>query len=123
MTYHFFPFFFFFNDTATTEIYTLSLHDALPIFDLHAGGEIASQVRLGKANQPTGELAALGFDLRLDRFEAPSYESEFRVGYYEQTEITDERGTRPHWKLKASFDPDLSKHRLPGGDSFQLKGI
>src|SRR6266850_8607669 len=30
---YFFPvFFFFFNDTATTEIYTLSLHDALPIF-------------------------------------------------------------------------------------------
>src|SRR3712207_8235384 len=28
--------FFFFNDTATTEIYTLSLHDALPI----SGGEI-----------------------------------------------------------------------------------
>src|SRR5574337_231952 len=25
-------FFFFFNDTATTEIYTLSLHDALPIY-------------------------------------------------------------------------------------------
>src|SRR2546429_9967157 len=30
--------FFFFNDTATTEIYTLSLHDALPIF-LGAAGE------------------------------------------------------------------------------------
>src|SRR5215469_18777422 len=29
-------FFFFFNDTATTEIYTLSLHDALPISS--AGG-------------------------------------------------------------------------------------
>src|ERR1022692_3549851 len=28
-------FFFFFNDTATTEIYTLSLHDALPICVLH----------------------------------------------------------------------------------------
>src|SRR2546425_6259759 len=27
-------FFFFFNDTATTEIYTLSLHDALPILSL-----------------------------------------------------------------------------------------
>src|SRR5258707_12660021 len=26
--------FFFFNDTATTEIYTLSLHDALPIFKI-----------------------------------------------------------------------------------------
>src|SRR5258708_38662857 len=31
--YHYFTYFlfFFFNDTATTEIYTLSLHDALPI--------------------------------------------------------------------------------------------
>src|SRR2546427_7279983 len=28
-------FFFFFNDTATTEIYTLSLHDALPIFSVN----------------------------------------------------------------------------------------
>src|SRR6266496_6658431 len=27
--------FFFFNDTATTEIYTLSLHDALPISHAH----------------------------------------------------------------------------------------
>src|SRR3989442_6853948 len=27
--------FFFFNDTATTEIYTLSLHDALPISAIH----------------------------------------------------------------------------------------
>src|SRR5256885_12779367 len=30
-TWHLFSIFFFFNDTATTEIYTLSLHDALPI--------------------------------------------------------------------------------------------
>src|SRR2546421_12697149 len=29
-------FFFFFNDTATTEIYTLSLHDALPIYSFYA---------------------------------------------------------------------------------------
>src|SRR2546426_8924880 len=28
---HYLLYFFFFNDTATTEIYTLSLHDALPI--------------------------------------------------------------------------------------------
>ena len=31
----FFFFCFFFNDTATTEIYTLSLHDALPISVTH----------------------------------------------------------------------------------------
>src|SRR2546427_11673039 len=30
---YYFSLFFFFNDTATTEIYTLSLHDALPICD------------------------------------------------------------------------------------------
>src|SRR2546430_17311484 len=29
--------FFFFNDTATTEIYTLSLHDALPIYYEYRG--------------------------------------------------------------------------------------
>src|SRR5436189_5726236 len=34
-----FLFFFFFNDTATTEIYTLSLHDALPIYR-HAPGAL-----------------------------------------------------------------------------------
>src|SRR5256885_5995745 len=33
MTFRYYiSFFFFFNDTATTEIYTLSLHDALPIY-------------------------------------------------------------------------------------------
>src|SRR5260370_33180816 len=35
--------FFFFNDTATTEIYTLSLHDALPIS--HARGRRAAPAR------------------------------------------------------------------------------
>src|SRR3712207_8511081 len=34
-------FFLFFNDTATTEIYTLSLHDALPIY-----GPLRHQLRL-----------------------------------------------------------------------------
>src|SRR5215216_7940308 len=36
--------FFFFNDTATTEIYTLSLHDALPIPDPDAAGQDAELV-------------------------------------------------------------------------------
>src|SRR6266487_6848645 len=33
-----YSFFFFFNDTPTTEIYTLSLHDALPIFEWREPG-------------------------------------------------------------------------------------
>src|SRR6266568_2798889 len=43
-------FFFFFNDTATTEIYTLSLHDALPISS--AGGP-TSPVSCGSSSSPT----------------------------------------------------------------------
>src|SRR2546430_16421102 len=44
-------FFFFFNDTATTEIYPLSLHDALPISprrsrDRARAGPVSSPVRL-----------------------------------------------------------------------------
>src|SRR6266478_9867822 len=34
---------FFFNDTATTEIYTLSLHDALPIWDPNVAAFCPSQ--------------------------------------------------------------------------------
>src|SRR5256885_11658847 len=36
-TCHLSSYFFFFNDTATTEIYTLSLHDALPICSDRSG--------------------------------------------------------------------------------------
>jgi hypothetical protein len=90
--------------------------------DLHAGGDHATHVRVTHAGQPTGEIAALGFDLHLDRFEAPSYEPEYRIGYYEQVMVNDEHGVHKDWRLKASFDPDLEKHRLPNGDSFRLKG-
>src|SRR3989442_6970307 len=45
-------FFFFFNDTATTEIYTLSLHDALPICG-QAGGDSGRHVRHGQS--PRGD--------------------------------------------------------------------
>src|ERR1019366_6581509 len=37
-------FFFFFNDTATTEIYTLSLHDALPIYRIWAVKESSGYI-------------------------------------------------------------------------------
>src|SRR3989442_13390927 len=43
--------FFFFNDTATTEIYTLSLHDALPISDGRARASGRSLGNLGEARE------------------------------------------------------------------------
>src|SRR2546422_7827598 len=43
---------FFFNDTATTEIYTLSLHDALPIFLAGYYGSPAGWAVVGYATFP-----------------------------------------------------------------------
>src|SRR5258708_39264372 len=54
--------FFFFNDTATTEIYTLSLHDALPIYgavvskELRTVPELPPFVSLGPSFNATGYL-------------------------------------------------------------------
>src|SRR2546426_7346554 len=42
--------FFFFNDTATTEIYTLSLHDALPIYQRLMLGAIVGDVLQAEAS-------------------------------------------------------------------------
>src|SRR5688572_33097620 len=43
-----FVIFFFFNDTATTEIYTLSLHDALPILRGLAGAQPGQVVDIAR---------------------------------------------------------------------------
>src|SRR6266478_7288710 len=51
-----FLFFFFFNDTATTEIYTLSLHDALPISDLaHRFARRARDIRAEAGSEEFGD--------------------------------------------------------------------
>src|SRR2546429_7199879 len=80
-------FFFFFNDTATTEIYTLSLHDALPIFELrgrllglllgllahlprrpgpgqHAGGERTPDRKSTRLNSSHGYISYAVFCLK-----------------------------------------------------------
>src|SRR2546425_1253952 len=66
-------FFFFFNDTATTEIYTLSLHDALPIYlpvlerrGLRHGGRGGAAPHLeleplARSEEHTSELQSLAY--------------------------------------------------------------
>src|SRR5256884_5516014 len=52
--------FFFFNDTATTEIYTLSLHDALPIFrPLIANDEHVAALDVARENSLEGVFLAV----------------------------------------------------------------
>src|SRR2546430_11968122 len=53
-------YFFFFNDTATTEIYTLSLHDALPICHLHVALGPARGQQLGDGGVPVAGQDPLG---------------------------------------------------------------
>src|SRR6478609_2224712 len=62
-------FFFFFNDTATTEIYTLSLHDALPIYyrkPSHVVLRSGDRIRLpspcgSRSEEHTSELQSLAY--------------------------------------------------------------
>src|SRR5256885_11025424 len=52
--------FFFFNDTATTEIYTLSLHDALPICQRRARDRAAEDLGHGLPGAVAAALAHHG---------------------------------------------------------------
>src|SRR6266446_10542864 len=49
--------YFFFNDTATTEIYTLSLHDALPIPAAHRHHRLDREHHAGLELRPPSRLA------------------------------------------------------------------
>src|SRR2546430_7167395 len=66
--------FFFFNDTATTEIYTLSLHDALPIYIVAHGVEFGNVQRF--------EIVVRRFDFRaLDRKSTRLNSSHSQISY------------------------------------------
>src|SRR5690554_8218196 len=72
-----FLFFFFFNDTATTEIYTLSLHDALPIYAGPLGGfEI-----LGHRQKSCDRPGAIGVLQPRDRKSTRLNSSHVRISY------------------------------------------
>src|SRR3712207_8544689 len=63
--------FFFFNDTATTEIYTLSLHDALPIYTMRLAyydesviEKMAEVAELGEGSEVADVGTGTGFVAR-----------------------------------------------------------
>ncbi len=106
--------------------------------DLFAGGAVATEVRVTRGGQPTGALAPLGFELKLDQFDLVNYQTEYRVTYYEVERTVRDGVPLEGPRLKTSFDPlqerralsddsarapDLTWHRLPAGDSFRLKGV
>src|SRR2546430_5755484 len=86
---------FFFNDTATTEIYTLSLHDALPIFrqpgravlgvaGIPATGALLFDMLLlssGLGVPMRGLLGQVGYDVRVDRKSTRLNSSHRQISY------------------------------------------
>src|SRR3989442_14135174 len=88
--------FFFFNDTATTEIYTLSLHDALPISMGRSGPSRAAQFSLGAM---VSNVEAVFNEL---------------LGKDRSEEHTSELQSRPHLVCRLLLDqklPSTSMHR------------
>src|SRR3989442_6983573 len=90
--------FFFFNDTATTEIYPLSLHDALPIsyrdrLDLHV---LLDALLPALASEPA--------------FLKPAERDLVRAGSRRSEEHTSELQSRPHLVCRLL----LEKKNLPG---------
>src|SRR2546430_9043370 len=57
---------FFFNDTATTEIYTLSLHDALPICEKSVALQVSCGGGIAALRTLEGTLETEGGNRRLD---------------------------------------------------------
>src|SRR5438445_10067068 len=75
-------YFFFLNDTATTRIYTLSLHDALPIFAFERGIHAMGRDRLligGHEAVHAGERIVV--DLLLDRKSTRLNSSHANISY------------------------------------------
>src|SRR3712207_8965154 len=98
----------FFNDTATTEIYTLSLHDALPILDAEVPVLYAPRLA-GKARSLSGYLAqgyrTLGRILSVERSE--EHTSELQSRQYLVCRLLLEKKNTKYLSLR-SVDPMLA---------------
>src|SRR3712207_9580504 len=79
--------FFFFNDTATTEIYTLSLHDALPIWGVtndrerEAGPGRRTESRRHVQSEHVRPLRAVAHDRHRDRKSTRLNSSHANISY------------------------------------------
>src|SRR6266511_4210222 len=108
-------FFFFFNDTATTEIYTLSLHDALPILR-HSVGSIVGWVETS-TYRDVDAFVATGMTHHLKRsavatisqiFYPANQDPAFRQSGLDTGYLTTKPGTRGgFFYYEPAADPDV----------------
>src|SRR5690349_22577722 len=100
----------FFNDAATTKIYTLSLHDALPIFLLHGvaaeGGGDEVRVELDDAlhDAEVGlvDLPLLELDRKSTRLNSSHVESSYAVFCLKK-----KKRNGPSWRMVVALGPQV----------------
>src|SRR6266511_2488427 len=68
---------FFFNDTATTDIYTLSRHDALPIY--HAAPRVDGRATLVRSDRPDGLVGSGTIDRKSTRLNSSHVKISYAV--------------------------------------------
>src|SRR3712207_7211383 len=98
-------FFFFFNDTATTEIYTLSLHDALPIYLPPAGSSRrTTTVVTSSMTESCRESAAIRSTRSCASLRSEEHTSELQSRQYLVCRLLLEKKKLPPWfQLLPSF--------------------
>src|SRR3712207_7313658 len=103
---------FFFNDTATTEIYTLSLHDALPIWEEALDVAASGLVRLRDRD---GKRALAGFgSAKCSNEEAYLFQKLVRTGFgsnnVRSEEHTSELQSRQYLVCRLLLEKKKRKH-------------
>src|SRR5690554_8199999 len=116
--------FFFFNDTATTEIYTLSLHDALPISLGYFFGGYIGNAKAFRLTSSSGGLGTYVFQKILDKgivdhlFIVQAYEGAYNYEWFEKgsdilrsEEHTSELQSRPHLVCRLLLEKKKKKKK------------
>src|SRR3712207_7222042 len=106
--------FFFFNDTATTEIYTLSLHDALPIFWARRGLVIPLFVDLA-AHEVPGPITHVCQGQQFFNVRSEEHTSELQSRQYLVCRLLLEKkkNTKPHFFTPLHISASPPHHRPP----------
>src|SRR3712207_8971699 len=104
---------FFFNDTATTEIYTLSLHDALPIFgDRDEDSAPCGPVELRHHEPVHAGGGAEDLDLRERRSEEHTSELQSRQ-YLVCRLLLEKKNQSCNYSSRTLINPDSTILRIP----------
>src|SRR2546427_8319431 len=107
-------FFFFFNDTATTEIYTLSLHDALPIYITHGHADHSFGISTIRERFPEARALADRKSTRLNSSHSQISYAVFCLKKKTRHPRLNLRELRLHrLGLRALRGHDVRDHRLP----------